>query len=279
MSSDSKSAHIRPLSHPTTPLRPSSRSSIRSTAFTHYQHHHRSLNFSHAEGGADDTASAANRHPTAECSLSQPAILSLESQFSELADSIGDLEANFMHLQLMHESLSRFNENFSTFLYGLNMNAFSVDFPEGPIPLSFKQARERQSAGSAAQTTLKDNDIESTFLYVNRYIAAYLDEQTEMLTPFPSLRTTDTSFVDHPQHQPSITTMRSKPTPSTGSTLSPPPPPPSSSSIRGTTRGRGTLPGTRPTRNATSIRGRATTTTISATTTTTTTRASTRRVR
>lgn len=35
-----------------------------------------------------------------------------------------------MHLQLMHESLARFSENFAAFLYGLNMNAFCVDFPE-----------------------------------------------------------------------------------------------------------------------------------------------------
>jgi DASH complex subunit DAM1 len=47
-----------------------------------------------------------------------------------LSDSMADLEANFMHLQLMHESLSRFSENFASFLYGLNMNAFCVDFPE-----------------------------------------------------------------------------------------------------------------------------------------------------
>lgn len=35
-----------------------------------------------------------------------------------------------MHLQLMHESLSRFEESFASFLYGLNMRAFCVDFPE-----------------------------------------------------------------------------------------------------------------------------------------------------
>lgn len=43
---------------------------------------------------------------------------------------MADLEANFMHLQLMHESLARFSENFGAFLYGLNMNAFCVDFSE-----------------------------------------------------------------------------------------------------------------------------------------------------
>lgn len=39
-----------------------------------------------------------------------------------------------MHLQLMHESLARFGESFAGFLYGLNMNAFCVDFPEVGIP-------------------------------------------------------------------------------------------------------------------------------------------------
>ena len=43
---------------------------------------------------------------------------------------MADLEANFMHLQLMHESLARFSESFASFLYGLNMNAFWGDFPE-----------------------------------------------------------------------------------------------------------------------------------------------------
>jgi hypothetical protein len=54
----------------------------------------------------------------------------LESQFAELSDGMADLEANFMHLQLMHESLARFSESFASFLYGLNMNAYCVDFPE-----------------------------------------------------------------------------------------------------------------------------------------------------
>lgn len=94
----------RPTSRPTTPLRPSSRSSLRD---------------SHGYSGSVNAAGH-----------EEPAILSLEPQFAELADSMADLEANFMHLQLMHESLSRFSESFASFLYGLNMNAFCVDFPE-----------------------------------------------------------------------------------------------------------------------------------------------------
>lgn len=98
------SSRPRPSSRPTTPLRPSSRSSFREA---------------HGYGGSISTAG-----------YTQPAINALEPQFAELADSMADLEANFMHLQLMHESLTRFSESFASFLYGLNMNAFCVDFPE-----------------------------------------------------------------------------------------------------------------------------------------------------
>lgn len=91
----------KPLSRPSTPLRPSSRTSLRdSQTFT----------------------------PTSGTSAFP--LESLEPAFAELSDSMADLEANFMHLQLMHESLSRFNESFASFLYGMNMNAFCVDFPE-----------------------------------------------------------------------------------------------------------------------------------------------------
>lgn len=59
---------------------------------------------------------------------------------------MADLEANFMHLQLMHESLARFSESFAAFLYGLNMNAFCVDFPEAPLPESFQRQRLQEQA-------------------------------------------------------------------------------------------------------------------------------------
>jgi hypothetical protein len=56
----------------------------------------------------------------------------------ELSDGMADLEANMMHFQLMHESLARFSESFGSFLYGLNMNAFCVDFPEVSIRLKIR---------------------------------------------------------------------------------------------------------------------------------------------
>lgn len=88
---------------PTTPLRPSSRSSFRDSA---------------RQAGEDDATFPLN---------------SFEHAFMELSDGMADLEANMMHFQLMHESLARFSESFGSFLYGLNMNAFCVDFPEVSI--------------------------------------------------------------------------------------------------------------------------------------------------
>ncbi|CRG87779.1 DASH complex subunit DAM1 [Talaromyces islandicus] len=146
------SSRPRPASRPTTPLRPSSRSSIRD---------------SHSvDGGAH----------------ADPAVNALEPQFAELADSMADLEANFMHLQLMHESLARFSESFASFLYGLNMNAFCVDFPEAPISESFKRAQAKASQETEASKI--GHDADATFM------------------------TTDTSFIDNPP-----TTVSSKATP------------------------------------------------------------------
>lgn len=101
---NSSHSRTRIPSRPTTPLRPPSRTSLRASQTT-------------PNGGASAT--------NAEFPLA-----SLEPAFAELSDSMADLEANFMHLQLLNESLGRFNENFGAFLYGMNMSAFCVDFPE-----------------------------------------------------------------------------------------------------------------------------------------------------
>lgn len=87
-------------SRPTTPLRPSSRSSFRDSA---------------RAAGEGDAPFPLN---------------TFEPAFAELSDSMADLEANMMHFQLMHESLARFTESFASFMYGMNMNAFCIEFPE-----------------------------------------------------------------------------------------------------------------------------------------------------
>jgi DASH complex subunit DAM1 len=140
MSTSHQRSHSRePPSRPTTPLRASSRTSLRSP------------------------------HPPASAAAPTP-LASLEPAFAELADSMADLEANMMHLQLMHESLASFGENFAAFLYGLNVNAFCVDFPEGPSGESWarEEARKkRDGADGGAGTGLGGGagyDPENTFM-------------------------------------------------------------------------------------------------------------------
>ncbi|KND90776.1 DASH complex subunit DAM1 [Tolypocladium ophioglossoides CBS 100239] len=123
-------------SRPTTPLRPSSRSSFRDSA--------------RSTGDGD----------------AQFPLNTFEPAFAELSDAMTDLEANMMHFQLMHESLARFSESFASFLYGLNMNAFCVDFPEGPIPESFRRDRQPQQDAQDGSTARSGNDTEATFMYV-----------------------------------------------------------------------------------------------------------------
>ncbi|KAJ0340790.1 hypothetical protein COL154_010176 [Colletotrichum chrysophilum] len=99
-SSGKRSTSRTRTSRPTTPLRPSSRSSFRESA--------------------RESVHGGEPFP----------LNTFEPAFAELSDAMADLEANMMHFQLMHESLARFSESFASFLYGLNMNAFCVDYPD-----------------------------------------------------------------------------------------------------------------------------------------------------
>ena len=79
---------------------------------------------------------------------------------------MADLEANFMHLQLMHESLARFGESFAAFLYGMNVRAFCVDFPEAPVAESFERWKGKMgNSGGGGVGGLGEG--ETTFMYVN----------------------------------------------------------------------------------------------------------------
>lgn len=82
-----------------------------------------------------------------------------------------------MHVALLHDSVARFNDNFAAFLYGLNMSAFCVDFPEAPGPEAVRRFAERRAAAEQVSkgTPRKGRgDVDATFL------------------------TTDTSFVNDP---------------------------------------------------------------------------------
>ncbi|KIW11499.1 hypothetical protein PV08_10799 [Exophiala spinifera] len=166
-----RSTSPSPISRPTTPLRASSRSSFRNSR-------------NNAIAGVSP-------------------LDALEPQFAELGDSVADLEANFMHLQLMHESLSRFGESFASFLYGLNMNAFVVDFPEAPIPESIKRFHRRQGQGNLDETSgvqdhltgQKQGETEATFMTADASFTS-LKATPRRKTMAPSTTPSTTSTVN-----------------------------------------------------------------------------------
>jgi DASH complex subunit DAM1 len=119
-------------SRPTTPLRPSSRSSLRASQQSLLDASGADRTRALAGGGSADDG---DEGPA-------PAPLAfLEPPLAEFSDAMADLEANLLHLALLHESLARFGESFASFLYGLNVNAFCADFPEVPSPPSFLKHR------------------------------------------------------------------------------------------------------------------------------------------
>jgi DASH complex subunit DAM1 len=72
-----------------------------------------------------------------------------------------------LHLQLMHESVGRFAESFAAFLYGMNVNAFCVDFGEAPVQESWVREREgrlSESTGGMMGGGGGGGDHDATFL-------------------------------------------------------------------------------------------------------------------
>ncbi|KAI8301599.1 DASH complex subunit DAM1 [Colletotrichum sp. SAR11_59] len=159
-SSGKRSTSRTRTSRPTTPLRPSSRSSFRESA--------------------RESIHGGEPFP----------LNTFEPAFAELSDAMADLEANMMHFQLMHESLARFSESFASFLYGLNMNAFCVDYPEGPIAESFRRARQQEESGANSAPTRTDtgpeNDGEMTFMTTD---VSFVDNPPASAKPTPRLKT------------------------------------------------------------------------------------------
>lgn len=89
--------------------------------------------------------------------------LPLDAAFSsevwtELSDSLSTLDTNMQNVTGIHESLSNFNESFASFLFGLQMNAWCVEFPERPGKENFSR-REKLKA-LELQTQTAQNEIE-----------------------------------------------------------------------------------------------------------------------
>ena len=58
----------------------------------------------------------------------------LEPALGELLDDIETLNTNIQGLRNLGDALSTFNESFASWLYAMNMNALTVDWPQVRCP-------------------------------------------------------------------------------------------------------------------------------------------------
>lgn len=79
----------------------------------------------------------------------------LEPVLAELADEAETLRGNVDGLRALSASLDTFNEAFSSWLYVMNMNALTVDWPEAPTEASFVLAQRRAEEDARAATQLQ----------------------------------------------------------------------------------------------------------------------------
>lgn len=67
----------------------------------------------------------------------------LAPALGELADETETLHANVQGLKNLSSALERFNESFASWLYVMNMNSLTVDWPQAPNDASFELAARR----------------------------------------------------------------------------------------------------------------------------------------
>ncbi|KAF8480066.1 DASH complex subunit Dam1-domain-containing protein [Russula ochroleuca] len=74
----------------------------------------------------------------------------LEPALAELADEAEALRANVEGLRALSASLDTFNEAFASWLYVMNMNALTVEWPEAPTEASYILAKRREEEDARA---------------------------------------------------------------------------------------------------------------------------------
>ncbi|QRV75946.1 DASH complex subunit Dam1 [Ceratobasidium sp. AG-Ba] len=74
----------------------------------------------------------------------------LEPAFTEFADEAATMHRNVQRMGDLYDTLETFNESFCSFLYALNMNAYTVEWPQAPRPdVSFRLGEERAELAAA----------------------------------------------------------------------------------------------------------------------------------
>ncbi|KAJ9095325.1 hypothetical protein QFC21_005691 [Naganishia friedmannii] len=98
----------------------------------------------------------------------------LAPALQDLVDESASLAHNIKNLSQLHDALGMFNDSFAAYLYALKMNAFCVDWKEGPDDRSFKrmdlmgpapqQVPEQYNINQQPTLEQSNNDVEQSYL-------------------------------------------------------------------------------------------------------------------
>ncbi|KAJ7164641.1 hypothetical protein C8R43DRAFT_1086097 [Mycena crocata] len=81
---------------------------------------------------------------------SQSGLAFLDAAISEFADETENLQTNVENMKQLSESLATFNESFASWLYVMNMNSLTTDWPQAPTDASFELAKRRAERDAIA---------------------------------------------------------------------------------------------------------------------------------
>ncbi|KAL0960185.1 hypothetical protein HGRIS_011819 [Hohenbuehelia grisea] len=74
----------------------------------------------------------------------------IEPAMSEFVDEAEALQANVEGMKRLSDSLATFNESFASWLYVMQMNALTTDWPQAPTAASFELAKRRAEQNAIA---------------------------------------------------------------------------------------------------------------------------------
>lgn len=117
------------------------------------------------------------------------------SKFADLSDAMDELSENKRSLSTIHNSISEFNESFSSFLYGLSLTMWCVDFTGAPNPKAWEQLQNKnQREERIIELKRKLANLQES----NSILKTTIQEESKHLpttSVLPSSRTTRTTRV------------------------------------------------------------------------------------
>ncbi|EPY53359.1 DASH complex subunit Dam1 [Schizosaccharomyces cryophilus OY26] len=141
----------------------------------------------------DDNNSAENKNPNA----IPPNLQTFANSLAALDDGVNEFRKRMNQLSVTKQNLDSFNESFASFLYGLQINAFCVDYENAPLAESASLQKIKDQLKMEITSRQRQLSAPSSAGigsgYSHEFNASTLDE---------TFTTNDTSFIERPESFP-----------------------------------------------------------------------------